>query len=143
MVISRKWPSVDVVEYLADDEGTSCILAYLEGVDDGRRLFDVATATSLKKPVVVLRGGLTDSGGKAAESLAITAVRLKQLGLVDKVIAEPLGGAHRDHAAMAVSLKKALTEALRQLAELPLETLLEQREDRILSYGKYKEISAG
>jgi acetyl-CoA carboxylase carboxyl transferase subunit alpha len=84
-----------------------------------------------------------DHAPEAAEILGITAPRLKQLGLVDNVIAEPLGGAHRDHAAMAVSLKKALTEALRQLAELPLETLLEQREDRILSYGKYKEISAG
>jgi len=84
-----------------------------------------------------------DHAPEAAEILGITAPRLKQLGLVDKVIAEPLGGAHRDHAAMAVSLKKALTEALRQLADLPLETLLEQREDRILSYGKYKEISAG
>jgi len=84
-----------------------------------------------------------DHAPEAAEILGITAPRLKQLGLVDKVIAEPLGGAHRDHAAMAVSLKKALTEALRQLSDLPLETLLEQREDRILAYGKYKEISAG
>ncbi len=84
-----------------------------------------------------------DHAPEAAEILGITAPRLKQLGLVDKVIAEPLGGAHRDHAAMAVSLKKALTEALRQLSDLPLETLLEQREDRVLAYGKYKEISAG
>jgi acyl-CoA synthetase (NDP forming) len=60
--------AVDVLEYLADDDGTSCVLAYLEGIDDGRRLFDVARATSLKKPVVVLRGGLTDLGGKAAAS---------------------------------------------------------------------------
>ena len=44
---------------------------------------------------------------------------------------------------MMVTLKKALTEALRQLDELPLDTLLEQREDRILAYGKYKEITAG
>ncbi len=85
----------------------------------------------------------SDHAAEAAEILGITAPRLKQLGLVDKVIAEPLGGAHRDHAAMAVSLKKVLTETLRHLSELPLDTLLEQREDRILSYGKYKEISAG
>jgi acetyl-CoA carboxylase carboxyl transferase subunit alpha len=84
-----------------------------------------------------------DHAPEAAEIMGITAPRLKQLGLVDKVIAEPLGGAHRDHAAMAVSLKKALTEALRHLSDLPVETLLEQREDRILAYGKYKEISAG
>jgi acyl-CoA synthetase (NDP forming) len=60
--------AVDVLEYLGDDDGTSCVLAYLEGVDDGRRLFDVAAATSRRKPVVVLRGGLTDLGGKAAAS---------------------------------------------------------------------------
>src|SRR6478736_469380 len=47
----------------------------------------------------------------AAETLGITAGRLKQLGLVDKVVNEPVGGAHRDHAAMMVTLKKALTEA--------------------------------
>jgi acyl-CoA synthetase (NDP forming) len=60
--------AIDVLEHLASDDGTSCVLAYLEGIDDGRRLFDVARATSLAKPVVVLRGGLTDSGGKAAAS---------------------------------------------------------------------------
>ena len=70
---------------------------------------------------------------EAAETLGITAPRLKQLGLIDKIVSEPLGGAHRDHAAMMVTLKKALTEALRQLQELPLDTLLEAREDRILA----------
>ena len=44
---------------------------------------------------------------------------------------------------MMVTLKKALTDALRQLTDLPLDTLLEQREDRILGYGKFKEITAG
>src|SRR5512137_2790130 len=49
---------------------------------------------------------------EAAEILGITAPRLKQLGLVDKVVSEPPGGAHRDHAAMTVALKKVLTEML-------------------------------
>jgi acetyl-CoA carboxylase carboxyl transferase subunit alpha len=80
---------------------------------------------------------------EAAETLGITAPRLKQLGLIDKVLNEPPGGAHRDPAAMTVTLKKALTEALRALKEPPLDTLLETREDKILSYGKYKEIPAG
>ena len=80
---------------------------------------------------------------EAAETLGITAPRLKQLGLIDKVINEPPGGAHRDPAAMMVTLKKALTEALRALQEPPLETLLETREDKVLSYGKFKEIPAG
>jgi len=69
--------------------------------------------------------------------------RLKQLGLIDKVVNEPLGGAHRDHAAIMVTLKKALTEALRQLQEQSIEALLEAREDKILAYGRFKEIPAG
>jgi acetyl-CoA carboxylase carboxyl transferase subunit alpha len=84
-----------------------------------------------------------DFAAEAAETLGITAPRLKQLGLVDKVITEPLGGAHRDHAATMITLKKALTDALRQTQEQSLDTLLEMREDKVLSYGKYKEITAG
>ncbi|MEP6657709.1 MAG: acetyl-CoA carboxylase carboxyltransferase subunit alpha [Betaproteobacteria bacterium] len=80
---------------------------------------------------------------EAAEILGITAARLKQLGLIDKVINEPLGGAHRDHAAMMVSLKKSLTEALRQMQDQPLDVLLEAREDKILGYGKFKELPTG
>jgi acetyl-CoA carboxylase carboxyl transferase subunit alpha len=80
---------------------------------------------------------------EAAEILGITAVRLKQLGLVDKVVTEPLGGAHRDHAAMMLALKKALTEAMRQLKEQSIEALLEAREEKILGYGKFKEITTG
>jgi len=77
---------------------------------------------------------------EAAETLGITAPRLKQLGLIDKVVNEPLGGAHRDHAAMMVTLKKALVEALRNLQEQPLDALIEAREDKILGYGKFKEM---
>ena len=82
--------AIDVLEYLSRDGGTSCILAYLEGIDDGRRLFEVARATSLQKPVVVLRGGLTDAGGKAAAShtgamagsAAVYQAAARQAGLV-------------------------------------------------------------
>ena len=84
-----------------------------------------------------------ENASTAAETLGITAARLKQLGLVDKVVSEPAGGAHRDHAAMMVTLKKALTEALRQLQEHTLAALLEAREDKILAYGRFKEISLG
>ncbi len=84
-----------------------------------------------------------DYAAEAAETLGITAPRLKQLGLVDKVVNEPPGGAHRDPASMMVALKKVLSEVLRQAQEQPLETLLETREDKVLSYGKFKEIPAG
>jgi len=80
---------------------------------------------------------------EAAETLGITATRLKQLGLVDKVVNEPLGGAHRDPPAIMVTLKKVLAEALRAASEQPIDALLEAREDKILAYGRFKEITAG
>lgn len=78
----------------------------------------------------------------AAETLGITATRLKSLGLIDKVVSEPLGGAHRDHAAMMQTLKKALNDALRSLADKPKEALLAARYERLMSYGKFKEAAA-
>jgi acetyl-CoA carboxylase carboxyl transferase subunit alpha len=77
---------------------------------------------------------------KAAEALAITAHRLKTLGLIDKIIREPLGGAHRDAAAAAQNLKKALSEALHQLAERSPDQLLERRFQRLMAHGKFKEV---
>ena len=59
------------------------------------------------------------------------------------MVNEPPGAAHRDHAVMMTTLKKALTEALRQAQEQPLDTLLEAREDKILGYGKFKELNPG
>ena len=76
---------------------------------------------------------------EAAESLGITASRLKSLGLVDRIVPEPLGGAHRDPPAMAQSLKKALQETLRQLDAESLDELLKRRYDRLMGYGKFKE----
>ena len=76
---------------------------------------------------------------EAAETMGITAHRLKTLGLVDKVVSEPLGGAHRDHVAMAQNLKKALQEALKQLSGLSTSELLAARYERLMSYGRYKE----
>ncbi|HLO64085.1 MAG TPA: acetyl-CoA carboxylase carboxyltransferase subunit alpha [Azonexus sp.] len=78
---------------------------------------------------------------EAAETMGITAQRLKTLGLVDKVVNEPLGGAHRDHAAMAQNLKKALQDALKQLSGLSTSELLAARYERLMSYGRYKEQS--
>ena len=78
----------------------------------------------------------------AAETMGITAQRLKTLGLVDKVVNEPLGGAHRDHAAMAQNLKKALQDALKQVSGLSTSELLEQRYERLMSYGRFKEQAA-
>ena len=80
-----------------------------------------------------------DKAPEAAETMGITAQRLKTLGLVDKIISEPLGGAHRDYAAMAHNLKKALQDALKQLSALSTEELLATRYERLMSYGRFKE----
>ncbi|UCV23873.1 acetyl-CoA carboxylase carboxyltransferase subunit alpha [Ferribacterium limneticum] len=76
---------------------------------------------------------------EAAETMGITAQRLKTLGLIDKIVNEPLGGAHRDHAAMAQNLKKALQDALKQLSGQSTAELLATRYERLMSYGRYKE----
>ena len=80
-----------------------------------------------------------DKAGEAAEIMGITASRLKSLGLIDRIVSEPLGGAHRDHRAAAQSLKRALQDALRQCADLSPGDLVEKRFDRLMGYGKFKE----
>ena len=73
----------------------------------------------------------------AAEQLGITAHRLKALGLVDKIVNEPVGGAHRDHKQMAAFLKRALNDALRQVVDLPVRDLMQRRYERLQSYGRF------
>jgi len=84
-----------------------------------------------------------EKASEAAEIMGITAQRLQSLGLVDRIVAEPVGGAHRDHEAMAASLQQALRDSLRQLRGVPLADLLRQRLDRILSYGAVRELQPG
>jgi acetyl-CoA carboxylase carboxyl transferase subunit alpha len=76
---------------------------------------------------------------EAAEALAITSSRLKTLGLIDKIVPEPVGGAHRDPQAAAQALKKALAEALKQLQEKKPKELVESRLERLMGHGKFKE----
>jgi len=73
----------------------------------------------------------------AAEALGITAHRLKALGLVDKIINEPVGGAHRDTKQMAAYLKRGLSDALRQISDLKTKELLQRRYDRLHAYGRF------
>jgi acetyl-CoA carboxylase carboxyl transferase subunit alpha len=81
-----------------------------------------------------------DHAPEAAETLGITAIRLKALGLVDKIVSEPLGGAHRDHDTMMQNLKKALNDTWRQLRDQPIDDLLGARFEKLISYGKFKEV---
>ncbi len=83
-----------------------------------------------------------DKAPEAAETLGITAQRLKSLGLVDKIVTEPLGGAHRDPVQTAENLKKAIADALRSLTNVAVEAMLSKRQERIRGMGKFKEIKA-
>jgi len=77
---------------------------------------------------------------EAADALGITANRLKTLGLIDKIVNEPLGGAHRDPQATAQTLRKALAEALKQVQGKKPKELVEERLERLMGHGKYKEV---
>jgi acetyl-CoA carboxylase carboxyl transferase subunit alpha len=77
----------------------------------------------------------------AAEALGITAHRLKALGVIDKIVNEPVGGAHRDPKWMA-QLKRALVDSLRQVQDLKTKDLLQRRYERLQSYGKFADSTA-
>jgi acetyl-CoA carboxylase carboxyl transferase subunit alpha len=83
-----------------------------------------------------------DKAPVAAETLGITAPRLKSLNLIDRIVNEPLGGAHRDPALMMQSMKKSLQDALDDLTKQPIDVLLETRYERLMSYGRFKETVA-
>ena len=80
-----------------------------------------------------------DKASVAAETLGITASRLKTAGLVDRIVSEPMGGAHRAPEDMMQNLRKALAEELAAVEKKSIDQLLEQRYDRLMSYGKFKE----
>ena len=79
---------------------------------------------------------------EAAEALGLTAHRLKALGLIDKIVSEPLGGAHRDAKGMATMLKRSLAESLRQFQGRSVKELQARRHERLMAYGKFKETGA-
>ena len=83
----------------------------------------------------LLDGITAEKAPDAAEAMGITAERLKGLGIVDKVIVEPLGGAHRDPAAASASIRAELASQLDMLKKLDSEALLKRRYDRLMSYG--------
>jgi acetyl-CoA carboxylase carboxyl transferase subunit alpha len=74
--------------------------------------------------------------------LGITAHRLKALGLVDKIVSEPVGGAHRDTKQAAAFLKRGLVDAYRQVADLKVKELLDRRYERLQSYGRFTDTKA-
>lgn len=79
-----------------------------------------------------------EKAGDAAKALGLTAERLMELKLIDKVISEPIGGAHRDYKLMASTLRKALVDQLKAAKSLTTEELLQRRLERIISYGRFE-----
>ena len=79
----------------------------------------------------------SEKAQEAADALGITAHRLKALGVIDKIVNEPVGGAHRDPKQMAAFLKRALTDAFRQVSDLKVKDLLDRRYERLQSYGRF------
>ena len=84
----------------------------------------------------------SDKAQEAADALGITAHRLKALGVIDKIVNEPVGGAHRDYKQMAAFLKRALNDAFRQVSDLKVDELLERRYSRLQSYGRFTDTKA-
>lgn len=83
-----------------------------------------------------------DKASEAAEIMGITADRLKEMELIDGILNEPIGGAHRDYPAIMQSVKSALQDSLRKLQDLSQEALLDRRYHRLMGYGKFKEVKA-
>ncbi|MGQ3053011.1 MAG: acetyl-CoA carboxylase carboxyltransferase subunit alpha [Roseateles sp.] len=81
----------------------------------------------------------SERASEAADALGITAHRLKALGLIDKIVSEPVGGAHRDAKQMASNLKRALSDALRQVSDLKTRELLDRRYERVQAYGRFSD----
>lgn len=79
----------------------------------------------------------------AAQAMGITSDRLHELGLIDRIVAEPLGGAHRDPESVARALEAALIEELEVLVSLDIESLKRRRYQRLMSYGRFKEQRKG
>ncbi len=80
-----------------------------------------------------------EKASDAAEAMGITAERILELKLIDGILEEPLGGAHRDWDAMAQTLKKSLLDAHYQLDQMPMDELLERRYKRLMGFGQFKE----
>ncbi|WP_434777731.1 acetyl-CoA carboxylase carboxyltransferase subunit alpha [Neisseria sp. Ec49-e6-T10] len=80
-----------------------------------------------------------EKASDAAEALGITAAKSKSLGLIDRVIPEPLGGAHRDYPTMMSTMKRILNEQLKDVQSQHIGQLLTRRFDRIMAYGSYSE----
>jgi acetyl-CoA carboxylase carboxyl transferase subunit alpha len=106
------------------------------GVSDQLNMLQYSTYTVITpEGCATILWKSSDHAAAAAEAMGVTSKRLEELGIVDHTIPEPLGGAHRDVAATAASIKAALIEQLDRLTAMDLDELVERRYKRLMSYG--------
>ncbi len=106
------------------------------GVSDQLNMLQYSTYTVITpEGCATILWKSSDHAAAAAEAMGVTSKRLEELGIVDHTIPEPLGGAHRDVAATAASIKAALIEQLDRLTAIDLDELVERRYKRLMSYG--------
>lgn len=130
---------VPIIATVIGEGGSGGALAI--GVSDVMQMFQYATYSVISPEACsTILWRHPDKQKEAAEALALTAHRLKALGLIDKILPEPLGGAHREPVQAAATLKKALLESFRQIGDLPIPALLERRHQRLMSYGVVREL---
>jgi acetyl-CoA carboxylase carboxyl transferase subunit alpha len=106
------------------------------GVSDQLNMLQFSTYTVITpEGCATILWKSADHAAAAAEAMGVTSKRLEELGIVDNTIPEPLGGAHRDVAAVCVSIKAALIEQLDRLSRMPEDELVNRRYERLMSYG--------
>ena len=106
------------------------------GVSDQLNMLQYSTYTVITpEGCATILWKSSDHAAAAAEAMGVTSKRLEELGIVDHTIPAPLGGAHRDVAATAASIKAALIEQLDRLTAIDLDELVERRYKRLMSYG--------
>ena len=128
---------VPVVCTVIGEGGSGGALAI--GIGDRTRMLEYSTYSVISpEGCASILWKSADKARDAAEALGLTATRLLEHGLIDRVVGEPLGGAHRDPAAMAATLKGVLLEELATLESMPLPDLLERRYRRLRGYGAYQ-----
>ena len=128
---------VPVVCTVIGEGGSGGALAI--GIGDRTLMLEYSTYSVISpEGCASIRWKSADKARDAAEALGLTATRLLEHGLIDRVVGEPLGGAHRDPAAMAATLKGVLLEELATLESMPLPDLLERRYRRLRGYGAYQ-----
>jgi acetyl-CoA carboxylase carboxyl transferase subunit alpha len=127
-----------IVNTVIGEGGSGGALAI--GVGDRMLMFQYSTYSVISpEGCASILWKSASKASEAAEAMGITAVRLRELGLIDEIVTEPLGGAHRDVDAMAAAFKQALLTTLDTLDRTPPGERLERRYQRLMQYGKFEE----